>query len=144
MYNSSISYGSFINLKFLYISRLTEKDTEICLCSKCLNPCCSHKAIKSTVDSNLPNSLYEYLCKSTKCHKEPETDFCSREGILGQCGNNCKITNTGNDLKNDLVVIRSKIIYYYTFETVQTITCLNSFKGGFNKSGFIHSYCSCR
>ena len=108
MYNFSISYGSFINLKSLYILRLKEKDTEICLCSKCLNLCCFHKAIKSTVDSDLPNSLYEYLCKSIKYHKEPETDFCSREGILGQCGNNCKITNTSNDLKNDLVVISLK------------------------------------
>ena len=37
-YNSNMSYGSFINLKPFYISRPTEKETEVCLCSKCLSP----------------------------------------------------------------------------------------------------------
>ena len=120
LYNIPISYGSFINLKPSYISRLTEKETEMCLCSKFLNPHCLHKTIKSTFDTNLPNWLSEYLCKSIKCHKEPETDFYNRECILGQCGNNCKITNISNDLKNDLVMIKSKKAHYYIFETVQT------------------------
>ena len=84
-----------------YISRPTKKETETCLCSKCLNPHCLYNPIKSAVDINLPNSLSEYLCKSIKCDKEPETDIYKRECILGQCGNNCKITNISNDFKND-------------------------------------------
>ena len=60
-----------------------------------------YNPIKSAVDINLPNSLSEYLCKSIKCDKEPETDIYKRECILGQCGNNCKITNISNDFKND-------------------------------------------
>ena len=75
LYNSPTSYGSFINLKPFYISRPTEKETEMCLCGKCISPHCLYKTIKSTVDSNLPNSLSEYLYKSIKCHKELETDF---------------------------------------------------------------------
>ena len=59
----------------------------MCLCSKCLNLHCLYKTIKSTVDSNLTNSLFEYLCKSIKCHKERDTNFHNKECILGQCGN---------------------------------------------------------
>ena len=86
LYNPTISYGSFINLKLFYISRPTEKETEMCSCSKCLNPHCLCKTIKSTVDSNLPNSFSEYLCKSIKCHKEPETDFYNRNASLVNVG----------------------------------------------------------
>ena len=78
LYNFPITYGSFINLRPFYISRLTEKETEMCLCSKSLNLHCLYETIKSTVDTNLPNSFSEYLCKSIKCHKEPETDFYKR------------------------------------------------------------------
>ena len=132
LHNPTISYGSFINLKLFYISRLTEKETEMCLCSKCLNHHCLYKTIKSTVDSSLPNSLSEYLCKSINCHKEPEADFYSRECILGQCQNNCKITNISNDLKNYLVTVKSKKAHYYIYETVQTQQN--------NKNGKLESY----
>ena len=40
LYNSNISYGSFVNLKPFYISWPAKKETELCLCSKCLNPHC--------------------------------------------------------------------------------------------------------
>ena len=59
LYNPTISYGSFINLKPFHISRPTEKETEMYLCSKCLNSHCFYKTIKSTADSKLPDSLFE-------------------------------------------------------------------------------------
>ena len=40
LFSSSISYWTFINLKPFYISRPTKKETEMCLCSKCLNSVC--------------------------------------------------------------------------------------------------------
>ena len=120
LYTSSISYGSFINLKPFYISKPTEKETEMCLCSKCLNPHSLYKAIKTTVDTDLPHSLSEYLCKSIVCPKDPETNFYSRECILGQCKNNCKITCISDDLKNDMAKIKSKKVHYYVFKTVET------------------------
>ena len=40
LYNSSMPYGSFMNLKPFYVPQPTEKETEMCLCSKCLNPHC--------------------------------------------------------------------------------------------------------
>ena len=115
LYNSSISYGSFINLKPFYISKPTEKETEMCLCSKCLNPHSLYKAIKTAVDTDLPHSLSEYLCKSTVCPKDPETNFYSCECIFGQCKNNCKITRVSDDLKNDMVKIKSKKVHYYGY-----------------------------
>ena len=104
----------------------------MCLCSKCLNLHCFYKTIKSTVNSNLTNSLSEYLCKSIKCHKKCETNFHNKEYILGQCGNNCKITNISNDLKNYLVTVKSKKAHYYIYETVQTQQN--------NKNGKLESY----
>lgn len=86
---------------------------------------CLYKAIKSSIDSNL-RSLSEYLCKSIKYHKEPESDFYSRECILGQCGDNCKITNISNDLKSDLVAINSEKVHYEIFETIQTSTIIRT------------------
>lgn len=86
---------------------------------------CLYKAIKSSIDSNL-RSLSEYLCKSIKYHKEPESDFYSRECILGQSGDNCKITNISNDLKSDLVAINSKKVHYEIFETIQTSTIIRT------------------
>ena len=75
IYGSEISYGSFINLKPFYVSRPTDKETEMCLCSKCLNPHCLYKAIKTNVNVDLPKSLSDYLCKNFKCDHEPETNF---------------------------------------------------------------------
>ena len=120
LYNSSISYGSFINLKPFYIPKPTEKETEMCLCSKCLNLHSLYKAIKTTVDTDLPHSLSEYLCKSIVCPKDPETNAYSCECILGQRKNNCKITCISDDLKNDMAKIKSKKVHYYVFETVET------------------------
>ena len=59
LYNSNMSYGSFINLQPFYISCSTEKKTEICLCSKCLSPHCLYQAIRSELKSaiDLPTSL---------------------------------------------------------------------------------------
>ena len=40
LFNSSISYWTYINLKPFYISRPTKKETKMCLGSKCLNSVC--------------------------------------------------------------------------------------------------------
>ena len=50
LYNSSMSYGSFINRKPFYVLQATEKEKEMCLCSKCLNPHCLCKAIRSAIE----------------------------------------------------------------------------------------------
>ena len=94
LYNSNMSYGSFINLKSFYISRPTEKETELCLCSKCLNPHCLYQAIRSALKSAiaLPTSLSQYLCKNMNCGRETKIDFYKRTFILGQC-DNCKIVS---------------------------------------------------
>ena len=76
-----------INLKPFYFSRPTKKRLKCVFCSKCLSPHYLYQAIKRTVDSSLPNSLSEYLWKSIKCLKEPETDFYNREYSLVECGN---------------------------------------------------------
>ena len=102
LYNSRMSYGSFISLKPFYVSRPTEKEIEMCVCSKCLNPHCLYKAIKSAIDTCLPASLSQYLCKNMTCEWEPGADFQSRTCILGQCGKNCKIVNISADLKEAL------------------------------------------
>ena len=129
LYNSTISYGSFINLKPFYIARPTEKETEMCLCSKCLNPHCLFKAIRSTIESNnLPSSLSEYLCKGFKCDPEIDTHYHTRECILGKCVNKCKITDIEKDLENESASL-SKKVRYYVFETVY-----------YNKKGKLVSY----
>ena len=57
------SFGSFINLKPFYVSSPTYKETEMCLCSKCINLHCIYKAIKNSVkETELPHSLTEFLC----------------------------------------------------------------------------------
>ena len=64
IYGSNISLGSFVNLKPFFVFPPTVKEMELCLCSKCLNPHCLYRAIKSAVkDIELPNSLSQYLCK---------------------------------------------------------------------------------
>ena len=51
-------FSSFINLKPLYVSSWTNKKSEMCLCSKCLNPHCIYKALKNSVkEIELPHSL---------------------------------------------------------------------------------------
>ena len=92
----------------------------MCLCSKCLNPHCLYKAIKSTIDTDLPASLSHYLCKNMNCKREPETDFHSRTCILSQCDKNCKIVNISADLAKVLPKAKTKKVHYYVFETVDT------------------------
>ena len=133
LYNSNMSYKSFINVKPFYISQPTEKETEMCLCSKCLNPHCLYQAIRSALKSaiDLPTSLSQCLCKNMNCGRETETDFYKRTCILGQC-DHCKLVNIGDDLKNYLPNVQAKNEHYYVFETVETQY--------FNKSGKLVSY----
>ena len=69
IYGSEISCGSFINLNPFYVSRPIDKETEMCLCSKCLNPHCLHKAIKLRLIL-----IYLYHCpiifENFKCDRE--------------------------------------------------------------------------
>ena len=134
LYNSTISYGTFINVKPFYVSRPTEKETEMCLCSKCLNPHCLYKALTSALKTELPRSLSQYLCKNMKCEKESKTRYFHRDCILGKCDNSCQIVNIAADLKNHLshFELNVKKVNYYVFETVTTKY--------FNKSGKQVSY----
>ena len=74
LYNTNMSYRSFINLKPFYISQPTEKETEMCLCSKCLNPNCLYQAIRSALKSaiDLPTSLSQYLYKIWNVAEKPK------------------------------------------------------------------------
>ena len=80
------------------MSRPTNKETEMCLCSKSLNPHCLYKAIKNNVNTDLPKSPSDYLCKNFKCDHEPETNFLHRDYILGKCQNKCEILSISDDL----------------------------------------------
>ena len=100
IYGSQIPYGSFINLKPFYVSRPTNEGTEICLCSKCLNPHCLYKAIQTNVNTDLPTSLSDYLCRNFECDRESETNFFHIDCILGKCQNKCKILTISDDLKD--------------------------------------------
>ena len=133
LYNSNMSYRSFINLKPFYISQPTEKETEMYVCNKCLNPHCLYQAIRSALTSviDLPTSLSQYLCKNMNCGRETETDFYKRTCILGQC-DNCKIVNISDDLKNYLLNVQAKNVHCDVFETVETRY--------YNKSGKLVSY----
>ena len=115
--SDTISYGSFINLKPFYVSAPSAKEMEMCLCSKCLNPHSLYKAIKNLVDTDMPYSLSDYLCKSFKCHPDPER-FYDMKCLLGKCENNCEVINITKDL--DINNAEMKIVSYYVFESVVT------------------------
>ena len=127
---NTVSYGSFINLKPFYISSPTAKEMEMCLCSACLNLHNLYKAIKSTINTEMPYSLSKYLCKSFKCNPEEDTHFFKLECILRKCENKCKITDIMKDLnlKDD----NNQMTSYYIFERMVT--------SYFNKSGKNVSY----
>ena len=110
IYGSEISYGSFINLKPLYVPRSTDKETEMCLCSKCLNPHCLYKANKTNVNTDLPKSQSDDLCKNFKCDREPETNFFHRDCTLGKCQNKCEILSTSDDLKDQRLDEDKKVV----------------------------------
>ena len=106
---SSRSYGSFINLKLFDISWLTEKETEMCLCSKHLNSHCLYKAVRSAISTDLPASL---LWKNMTCELEPDTDFHRRTCIFGQCNKSYKIVNISADLEKALPKAKIKKEHY--------------------------------
>ena len=102
------------------MSRSTDKETEMCLCSKCLNPHCLYKASKTNVNTDLPKSLSDDLCKNFKCDHEPETNFFHRDCTLGKCQNKCEILSTSADLKDQRLDEDKKVVSFYVFETVKT------------------------
>ena len=46
IYDTSIVFGTFMNLKPFYVCPTSTKAMEISLCSKCINPHCLYKPIK--------------------------------------------------------------------------------------------------
>ena len=63
----------------------TKKETEMCLCSKCLNLHCIYKVMKNSVkETELPNSLTEFLCTNFVCPRNQNirTDRVERESLL--------------------------------------------------------------
>ena len=85
-----------------------------------LNSHCLYKAIKTDVNTDLPKSLSDYLCKNFKCDCEPETNFFHRDCILGKCQNKCEILSISNDLKDQRLDEDKKVVSFYVFETVKT------------------------
>ena len=71
----------------------------MCLCSKCLNPHCLYKAIKTNINTDLPKLLSDYLCTNVKCDREPETNYFHRDCIYGKCQNKFEILSISDDLK---------------------------------------------
>ena len=90
----------------------------MCLCGQCLNPHNLYKALKKSVDTELPRSLSDYLCKHMKCGKELETNFYHLKCVLDQCPNGCKITDINHDLRGELKDNCKES--YYVFERVDT------------------------
>ena len=111
LYQSKISYRSFINLKPFYVSRQTEKETELCLCAKCLNPHSLFKTLSNIKNLELPSSLSDYLCKDMVCGKENETNYYKLDCILGKCDMKCQITDILNDLQPKITNI-DKLLNY--------------------------------
>ena len=85
-----------------------------------LNSHCLYKAIKTNVNTDLPKSLSDYLCKNFKCDCEPETNFFHRDCILGKCQNKGEILSISNDLKDQRLDEDKKVVSFYVFETVKT------------------------
>ena len=92
----------------------------MCLCSKCLNPHCLCKATKTNVNTDLPKSLSDYLCKNFKCDRELETKFFHRDCILEKCQNKCEILSISDDLKDQHLDEDKKVVSFYVIETVKT------------------------
>ena len=65
----------------------------------------------------MPYPLSNYLCKSFKCHPDPER-FYNMKCLLGICKNNCEMINITKDL--DINNAEKKIVSYYVFESVVT------------------------
>ena len=119
-YGSEISYDSFNNLKLFYVLQPTERETEMCLCSKFLNLHFPYNAMKVNVNIGLPYSLSEYLCKICKCSKEDETNHFHHDCILGKCEKKCSVLNISDYLHEQLQKKIPKNIHYYVFETAET------------------------
>ena len=117
-----ISLYTFKKLKPFYVTPVTVKEMETCLCAICLNNHCLYNAIKRNVIHELPDSLSEYICGMIKCDKNPKLCFHNIECISGKCKNKCGIRNVADDFKSKISqasVLNNKISYY-VFEYVTT------------------------
>ena len=112
------SFGLFINLKPFYVSSPTNKETEMRLCSKCLNPHCIYKAIKNSVKGiELLHSLTEFLCTNFVCPRNQNINYYDKDCIEGKCANNCKPIDIMSYL-HDKLLTANTMVSYYVFENV--------------------------
>ena len=120
---SGISLATFIRLKPFYISHVTNREMESCVCMICLNSHCIYNAIRNSLRITkmveLPKSLSEYLCKNFYCQKDEKILFHDINCILGVCKQNCKIINLKDNLTKHFSSDDRKASYY-VFETKST------------------------
>ena len=117
-----ISFPTFCRLKPFYITPVTMKEMETCLCVVCCNNNCEYSAIRRNVKLDLPRSLSEYLCSTITCTKNTSLNYHNIECISGTCNANCKIRNVVKDLINvvkEAYALNNRISYY-VFEPVTT------------------------
>ena len=116
-----ICLGTFYNFKPFYIYPPTNKEMEMCLCSKCLNPHCVYKAIKNAINEHeFPSSLSKFLGQNFKCDHDKETNYLELKCISGRCKNNCEILDVMDYCKPFLGINRQKATSYFVFERVKT------------------------
>ena len=118
----SCSFASFINMKPFYISPVTTKEMESCLCITCLNFHCLYSAIRRNVKRQLPHSISEYLCETVTCPKDDKIGFHDIKCINGKCENHCKARCVADDLKVEIKEANrlKNNIHYYQFEKITT------------------------
>ena len=76
------SFGSFVKLKSFYVSPPTNKEMEMCLCSKCLNPHCIYKMTKNGIKRiDLPHSMTEFLCTEFNCQRNKTVNYYNKDCI---------------------------------------------------------------
>ena len=124
-------YQILRKLKPFYVSRPTEKETELCLCAKSLNLHSLFKTLSNIKNLELPSSLSDYPSKDMVCGKENETKYYKLDCILGKCDTKCQITDILKDLHPKITNI-DKLLNYYMFESVETQY--------YNKKGQLQSY----
>ena len=103
----------FYRCKPFYISPATEREMELCLCAKCLNPHALYTTLRRNI-KDLPESLSDYLTMMFECSKDKHVNFPKIECIEGRCKNKCKILDE-SEKKLDCW---QKKVSYYQFETV--------------------------
>ena len=132
--NLTTSFVSFCNMKPFYITPVTIKEMESCLCVVCCNNHRLYNAVRWNIKRELPRSLSDYLCETITCPRKNFINYHDIECISGTCENKCKIRSVMRDLKKEVTEankLKNKISYF-VFEPVTTFY--------FNKNGEKVSY----